>query len=51
MCNCPLASALYCARGKADEAVLEAGCNCSFCSVADKYDLTLEYHLCAGKIS
>jgi hypothetical protein len=58
MCSCPecptykgspLTGALYCAKGKAEEDVLEAGCNCSFCPVADKYGLKLEYYCVRGK--
>jgi hypothetical protein len=58
MCSCPecptfkdspLNGSLYCAKGKAEEDVLEAGCNCSFCPVADKYGLKLEYYCVRGK--
>jgi len=58
MCSCPecitlesspLTNALYCARGKAEEDVLETGCKCPFCPVADKYDLKLEYYCVRGK--
>jgi hypothetical protein len=57
LCNCrdcptaresPLSGALFCARGKAEEAVLEAGCMCSFCPVAEKYGLELEYYCIRG---
>jgi Protein of unknown function (DUF2769) len=58
ICSCPdrpmlkdseLKSALYCARGEAEEDVVEAGCNCSFCRVADKYALEFEYYYVRGK--
>ncbi len=58
MCSCPecptfkdspLTGVLYCAKGKAEEDVLEDGCNCSFCPVADKYGLKLEYYCVRGK--
>ncbi len=58
MCSCPecptlkdsgLTGALYCAKGKAEEDVVEAGCNCPFCAVSDKYALELEYYCVRGK--
>jgi hypothetical protein len=58
LCNCrdcptakksPLSGALFCARGKAEETVLEAGCMCSFCPVAEKYGLKLEYYCVRGQ--
>jgi hypothetical protein len=58
MCSCPecptlkgspLTGALFCAKGKAEEDVVEAGCNCPFCTVSDKYALELEYYCVRGK--
>ena len=49
--NSPLTGALYCARGKSEEMVLESGCLCSFCPVASKYGLELEYYCVRGKSS
>ena len=47
--NSPLKNALFCARGKSDQEVLESGCLCVFCPVADKYGLKLEYYCSRGK--
>jgi len=49
--NSPLTGALYCARGKSKEAVIESGCMCSFCTVATKHRLALEYYCVRGKSS
>lgn len=45
----PLSGVLFCAKGKADEDVLEGGCLCWDCPVSDKYSLDLEYYCVGGK--